>query len=452
MRVRHDPSIPELAVLGAAMLDGAVVGELADVLEPHHFADPQRAEAWAAMVRLHDGGRYIDPVNVGAAIAEGRAKADPKRPAPRGLVMHEAELLAWLVEVSQHAMTSVNADQHAALIVGAARLRQIASLADGIAKDARETAPGDSLSFAEGAIDRLGRPFESAASAGPLAASLVAKGMLDDVRAQMRGEYVPAGPSTGNADLDAMIGTLEPRTLVLIGARSGHGKTAKAVSMAQAAARQGARTLYVSLEVSARQIAARMVAAEGRFPYSCIERRPWLNEHTQALGDGVARFGQYAKNIDIWDPPSATVPMIGRRVRRAAREGQPYRVVVLDYGQLLRPVGRHQSREQAVAEVADAVLELVRDCDLCALVPLQLNRENEKRGAESRPRMSDLRESSRWEHHAQVGLLLHRPALTDDTAPVNLCEVVVAKNRDGALGVVRTYYEPAQNRFALWQK
>ena len=450
--MRHDPSIPELAVLGAAMLDGAVVGELADVLEPHHFADPQRAEAWAAMVRLHDAGRYIDAVNVGAAIAEGRTKADPKKPAPRGLVMHEAELLAWLVEVSQHAMTSVNADQHAALIVGAARLRQIASLADGIAKDARETAPGDSLGFVEGAIDRLGRPFESAASTGPLRAADVAREMIDEVRAQMGGGYAPGGPSTGLLDLDAMINTLEPRTVILIGARSGHGKTAFAVSVAQAAGRQGARTLYVSLEVSARQIAARMVAAEGRFPYSAIERRPWLNEYTESLSNGVARFRQYSDHIDIWDPPSATVPMIGRRIRRAAREGRPYRVVVLDYGQLLRPVGRHHSREQAVAEVADAVLELVRDSDVCALVPLQLNRENEKRGAESRPRMSDLRESSRWEHHAQVGLLLHRPVLTDDAQPVNLCEVLVAKNRNGALGVVRTHYEPAQNRFALWER
>ena len=161
---------------------------------------------------------------------------------------------------------------------------------------------------------------------------------------------------------------------------------------------------------------------------------------------GVHRMSPWVDNIRIIDVSAVTVPLVARRLRRMTRNGQKVAAVVLDYGQKLRPVRSHKSREQEVAEVAMDVEAMAKDFDVCALVPLQFNRDAKAR-ADKRPQMSDIRESAVWEQNAQVGLLLHRPALFDKNAPPNVAEIIVGKNRNGPLRTVKVFYDETQNRF-----
>jgi replicative DNA helicase len=436
-----DPTNAEHAVVGAAFIDPAVVDELADIVEPTDFSTPQLAEMWAAIVANRDAGRPIDATSLVEAMMVRRDGATPA-----GCLDWQG-LLAFTIDVSESAMTAVNAPHHAAIVAGASQLRKLSAVAVKVAADATRADPRESSAFVDAAIDRITTAFESPTEALEVSGKSALKALNEHVKAISAGTAKPSGPETGLADLDEKIGTMSPRQVWLIGANSGHGKTAFAVHLAQSACRQGFRVLYVSLEISREQIMGRMVAAEGRIPYSLFDRRGVDDRQRDAYTGGMLRVREWVDRLDIWAPPTATVPQVARRVRTARRQGNPYAVVVMDYGQLLRATGRHGNREQAVAEVADAGLEMARSLDVCAVVPLQLNRENDKR-PDKRPRITDLRESSRWEHHAHVGLLLYRPQLHDDTQPANVAEIIVAKNRNGPPGTCKVMYEAPENRWA----
>ena len=437
----NDPTIAEHAVVGAAFIDSGVVDLLADFVEPSDFSTPQLAEMWFAIVANNDAGRPIDATSVVETIMTRRNGVTPAG------CLESDGLWAFTVETAESALTAVNADHHARIVAGASQLRKLSAVAIKVAADATRADPRESSAFVDTAIDRITSAFEASADTVDVSGKSALRALSEHVKAISAGIAKPAGPSTGLAELDEKIGTMAPRQVWLIGANSGHGKTAFAVHLAWSAARQGFRVLYVSLEISREQIMARVMASEARISYSLFDRKGLDERQTDAFIGGAHRIAPWIDRLDIWDPPTATVPQIARRVRAARRQGNPYSVVVMDYGQLLRATGRHGNREQAVAEVADAGLEMARGLDVCAVVPLQLNRENDKR-PDKRPRITDLRESSRWEHHAHVGLLLYRPQLHDDAQPASVAEVIVAKNRNGPPGVCRVMYEAPENRWA----
>lgn len=437
----NDPTITEHAVVGAAFIDPRVVDALADIVEPSDFSTPQLAELWDAIVASNDAGRPIDATSLVEAMVVKRCGTTPAG------CLDSHGLLEFTLQVAESAFTAVNAEHHAAIVSGASQLRRLSAVAIKVAADATHADPREASAFVDTAIDRITTAFEASAETVDVSGRSALKSLHENVKALTAGLAKPRGASTGIAELDDSIGTMSPRQVWLIGANSGHGKTAFAVHLAQESARQGFRVLYVSLEVSREQIIARVVASESRIPYSLFDRKGLDRRQTEAFIGGEHRIAQWIGRLDIWDPPTATVPQIARRVRAARRQGNPYSVVVMDYGQLLRATGRHGNREQAVAEVADAGLEMARSLDVCAVVPLQLNRENDKR-PDKRPRITDLRESSRWEHHAHVGLLLYRPQLHDNAQPANIAEIIVAKNRNGPQGTCKVMYEAPENRWA----
>lgn len=432
----------EFAVLGAPFIDPAVVDKLAEIVTPGDFEDPQRAEVWASIVELADGRNGISAVTVASHIMSRRTGS-----LRRGLLESDQDVLEFVLAAGDNVLTAVGSEWHAAMVAGAAKLRRFQTEATKVAAASAGADPAEAMRFIEASLDRMSAPFEATRQQADISGKSVLKALSERVQLVCRGQQGPRGPTTQLADLDNIVAEMQPGKTWILGGNSGHGKTAFTCHLAQAACKQNTRTLIVSLaDVDAEQIMARMVASEARLPYGKIERGHLTLDEQATFVFGARRAFQWVDNLDIWRASSATVAQIARRVRAARRSGRPYGVVIIDYGQKLKSTQRHANREQAVAEVADSATEMFIDEQVCGVVPLQFNRENQKRPG-GRPAISDLRESAQWEHNADVGLLLFRPCKFDDSAPANIAHIIVAKNRGGTPGEAKVLYEPAENRW-----
>lgn len=216
-------------------------------------------------------------------------------------------------------------------------------------------------------------------------------------------------------ELDELLGSIRPKQLVIAAGRPGMGKTALALSYALGAAEAGHGVLYVSLEMSSTELAARMASdlcfqGEGRGVfYSNIrdgDLQPW-----QALEVSKARAKAHNLPFAVVDAGSLTIGKLGRIVRRHARRfvamGYKLELVVVDYLQLMHPDTKGRSNYEAVSEVSRGLKAMAKDNSIGIMALAQLSRSVETR-QDQRPQLSDLRDSGQIEQDADAVLFLRR--------------------------------------------
>jgi replicative DNA helicase len=270
--------------------------------------------------------------------------------------------------------------------------------------------------------------------------------------------------------VDELLGPLEPKSLTIVAARPGMGKTAFSSSYALGAARAGHGVLFVSLEMSRDQLAGRMIAdvafddADARIPYTAIQRRN-LNDWQRARARQVAGWiGELP--LTIVDAGSLTVGrldmLIRRNRRRMAARGKSLDLVVVDYLQLLNPDHRAKSAYEATSEVSKRMKAMAKDHEVAIMALAQLSRSVEQR-QDKRPLLSDLRDSGQIEQDADAVLFLMREEYyLMQTEPQNdpeaherweaklercrgTIDFIVAKQRHGTTGTARgRFFGPYQ--------
>lgn len=267
--------------------------------------------------------------------------------------------------------------------------------------------------------------------------------------------------STGFPDLDEIM-SLEPQSLVVLGARSGRGKSSLAFQLAMNVGALGnGASLYFTSEMSSEQLALR-----GMCLLACVDskrvRRGTVNQSEfSKLGDAANRI--YKSLSWISDEKGLDVLKVKLRAKREVRRieqecGRKVKLIVVDYLQRIRAgkaAPNNANREQQVAAIAFELKELARELDVCVLVPAQLNADGDRRGDDSRPRASDLRESKGIENEADVVLLIHNPHYTKrieepgrDLSQGEACELILDKGRSDGNGVVRVWFTPMFTRFS----
>lgn len=259
------------------------------------------------------------------------------------------------------------------------------------------------------------------------------------------------GIPTGFQDLDKILAGLHRGDLVILAARPSMGKTALALNIAQNAALLGEATVGIfSLEMGREQLVKRMLSTHGqingeRMRLGTLTDREW-RQLEQADRD------LRAASIHIDDTGGLSLAQVRTRARNLAaaaeRLGRPLGLLVIDYLQLMQSDDPTQPRQQQVSDISRGLKALARDLKVPVLALSQLSRAVESR-ADKRPLLSDLRESGAIEQDADVIMFIYRDEYYTKEAceKPGIAEVIVAKQRNGAVGTVDLVYQKEFVRF-----
>ena len=269
----------------------------------------------------------------------------------------------------------------------------------------------------------------------------------------------PSIVSTGFPDLDECM-SLEPESLIVVGARSGRGKSCLAFQFAiNVTANHDGSSLFFSSEMSAEQLALRGMCMLAAVDSKRVRRNAVSQPEFDRLTEACTKIG--GSLAWITDEVGLDVLRVKQRTRREVTRieqecGRPVKLVVVDYLQRIKagkaaPNGAN--REQQVAAIAYELKELARELKVCVLVPAQLNADGDTR-KDDRPNASDLRESKGVENEADVVLLIHNPHYiqrmrdpSHDHTEQEACEMIIAKGRNDGTGVVPMWFTPMFTRF-----
>jgi replicative DNA helicase len=425
----------EQSILGAMLLGGhGAIEEAAALLNPGDFYRTAHGEIFTAMLELHRQGEPVDAITL-------------KNELTRRGVYDLIGGTAYLMTLGDIVPTAANVVYYAKIVQEKAMLRELLAAAGEIVNTVHEE-PDDvnaALSAIEQRILAIGNR-QAGGEGTSLNDALAESYRALDERHRNRGKLV--GIPTGFKDLNYLTSGLRQGDLIVLAARPSMGKTALAGQIAAHAAREGHPAAFFSLEMSAVEIADRLI---------CDEARIDTHRHTNATlteaewtVENQARERLWGRNLTFFDDSGLTVSAIRSRCRRLkAKSG--LHLVIVDYLQLIgTEQKRPENRVHEVTEIARGLKALARELN-CAVVALaQLNRAVERR-EDKRPELSDLRDSGGIEEAADLVLFLYRPEYyaaekppPDQAQPV---EVIAAKNRKGPTGNVMLSFTPCYVRF-----
>jgi replicative DNA helicase len=254
------------------------------------------------------------------------------------------------------------------------------------------------------------------------------------------------GITTGFMQLNNITGGFKAGELIILAGRPSVGKTAMALNMALACAKNkahGGPVLFISLEMTPSQIGKRIIAMQLGIP---------LLHFTHGSID-AATFTQMKRGMPTisklpfftYDSFVVTIPKL-RSLLRQYKRTHNIQFVVVDYLQLITGNDRSNSREQEVSEISRSLKLLAKEVNIPILSLSQMSRDIEKRQTASAPKLSDLRNSGAIEQDADIIIFLHRHTVNDveDRGKI-VC--TVAKNRNGPLGEMLLSYDGTVTKF-----
>ncbi len=439
----HDIEAEE-AVIGALLIDGDAIHQVAPVLRPGDFYRERNRWCYEAAIELSQRPEAIDLATLGHEMA-------------RLSRLEDAGGYEYLSQLSATVPTSVNVEYYAQIVRRTSIMRQLIHAASGIANLGFENGADvdETLTRAEDLLFRLrgagtGRDFvhirevldryleESAqATAGPL------------------GHSAAPIPS-GFGDLDQILGGLQRSDLIVLAARPGLGKTALALSMARNAARYGATSAIFSVEMSRDQLGQRLLAAESNVDSYRLRQHLYSEQQEQRIVDATGVLSDLPIYID--DTPMLSVMDLRSKARRLHLE-RGTDLIIVDYLQLMQGTDTrgNANRVQEVSEISRSLKGLARDLNVPVVALSQLSRAVENRPSH-RPQLSDLRESGSIEQDADVVMFIYREdfnykqeeweaRFVDKPYPKDIAELIISKHRHGALGSLHLRFESRLAKF-----
>lgn len=412
----------EMSLLGGILLDSRYLPDIEAILTADDFAREVHGALYSLLRELHRRDGAVDIISL-------LDHVDARKDADRfGGAAH-------LGSLPHRCPSTDNLEVYARRIRDhAVRRRLLAVLNRGIEAVGDPTiATDDVLRQVEGAVLDLGKTAADTTPAVTVGA--VVGEVLRDLQARALNPQDVTGVATGFHDLDRITSGLHRTDLTILAARPAVGKTALALNIAANAARSGVGVAVFELEMAARQMAGRLLQSDGRVTGDAM-RTGQMDGDTWAR---VLHAGDRVSPLPIWidDRPGLTLAQIRHRARRLKHEHPEVGLVIIDYLQLM---GAPHSGMDALAKTSHnsaGLKGLAKELDLPVLCLSQLSRALESR-ADKRPLPSDLRDSGTIEQDADNVLFIYRDEVYNDDSPdKGVAEVIIAKQRAGAIGKVR---------------
>ena len=381
----------EQSVLGGLLVNARAWDRVAEVLTDTDFYTDAHRRIWRHIAMAAGSGQAFDVIT----IAEGIDGAGESA-ATGGL--------AYLGELANNTPSAANILSYAEIVRERATMRRLQAAAADLHAACSNPAgrkPEELAAIAEAAM--LAAVDRSAGELGSLSDAFVEAMYYVDSRGES------GGLTTGYRDFDGITGGLEPGQLVIVAARPSVGKTVFGCNVADHVARSGGSVLFLTLEMTRREIGMRIMAARSNVSVHAMRSGTKDADVWQRMNAQVPAAKDQRLMID--DTPAVSVAHVRTKARRLSRK-PGLSLVIIDYLQLMR--GEGDNRTQEMGSISRGLKALAKELQVPIIALAQLNRGVEGR-ADKRPMLSDLRDSGEIEQDADIVVMLHREALYSDS-------------------------------------
>ena len=459
----------EQALLGAILVNNDAFYRVSDFLEPTHFFEPIHQQIYQLARDLVRAGKLATPVTLKTFLDSNVDIG--------GLTVSQ-----YLARLAAEATTIINAEDYGRTVYDLSVRRALIQVGEAMVNVAYDApvdfSPRDQIEDAERRLYELAETgrydggFQRFAQALTTAIDMAAHAFQRDGKL--------SGIATGLDDLDRMMGGLQQSDLVILAGRPGMGKTALATNIGYNIAKawrgeikpdghtstiNGGIVGFFSLEMSAEQLATRIIAEQTGIPSNHIRRGGISESDFEKIKD----YSIELQNIPLYvdETGGLSVAQLAARARRLKRQ-RGLDVLVIDYLQLLQGSTRRsaENRVQEITEITTKLKALAKELNVPILALSQLSRQVESRD-DKRPQLSDLRESGSIEQDADVVLFVYREEyyhqmrkpleanrekfaewLAEADKVHGKAEVIIGKQRHGPTGTVELQFDAAVTRFS----
>lgn len=415
----------ERLILGSVLVTGTLFGQISAALTSDDFSLEKHKRIFSRMAELAERGEPIDRVTVASELM-------------RHSQLESVDGLSYLISLDEGLPELANLDAYLRIVQDKAVLRRCVFACQATMDEAM--ARGGESAAVVGRIRKLADSLRECIASGDL--PNVAEAAESAGVTEILGEGHSVLVRTPWRGLNQIIGGFERGQMIVIGARPSMGKTVMACQIAVHAAQQGKQACIFSLEMSNVALIQRFIASAAEIPLYSVRggsMEPMERMRAATALSGLCELEQLALADKAY-----TIPAMRAALARLQRKRKPD-VVVIDYLQLLDPVGRHSNRVAEITEISRGVKLLSQEFDCALVVASQLSRESEKENRE--PRLSDLRDSGSIEQDADLVIFPHRVPGQEAEEKMVRSQFIVAKQRNGRLGRVPVVFEKPFVRF-----
>jgi replicative DNA helicase len=426
----------EEAILGSLMIGPDALIEIAPTLTADDFYREKNGWVYKALVDLHERNEPVDLVTIVDELT-------------RTGMLPKVGGVAHIMQLVNSVPTSVHAAHYAHIVRRDAVLRRLIAKAQEIASigygDWDDEA--DAIAAAEGVILNLANDFVPS-QVTPMGDHIGP--ILNAIEAQSK---MPAGTlpglSTGYAHLDNILKGIKPSELIILAAPPSEGKSAFMLNMALNMGKAGKKVAIFSCEMDVPSLTMRALSVVTGIAHDrLITGAVATTDDWEVLFDGASRLADW--DVHLAYTPGLSITQLRTECRRLQLMGG-LDIIFVDYLTLMStPEEKFESDTARVTWLSKKLKELNGELGVPIVCLSQLNRSRAAR-SDKRPVMTDLRQSGAIEQDADVIILLYREGMHDNvsiaTGKQSATEVIIAKHRNGMIGMVPMYFEPKTTGF-----
>ena len=427
----------EQSVLGGLLLDNAAFDKIADLVGENDFYRDEHKRIYRQIRKLLEQSKPVDVITVAESLdLAGQGS--------------ETGGLAYLGELAANTPSAANIRRYAEIVRERAILRQLVTAGDEIAgsafnplgrdpKQLLDEAEAKVFAIAEGGF-RHQTGFQHI---NPLLTQVVER--IQELHDRDNPSDITGVP-TGYHDLDSKTSGLQPGDLLIVAGRPSMGKTSFALNMAEHVAIEvGLPVAVFSMEMGGAQLAMRMLSSVGRLDAHRVRTGRLNDDEWSRLTFALGKMHEAPLYID--ETPALNPIDLRARARRLHRQCGKLGLIVIDYLQLMSSAGQGENRATEISEISRSLKGLAKELNVPVMALSQLNRSLEQR-PNTRPVMSDLRESGAIEQDADVIMFIYRDEVYNpDTPDKGSAEIIIGKQRNGPIGMVRLTFLGEYTRF-----
>jgi len=429
----------EQSVLGGLLLDNAAFDKIADLVGEGDFYRDEHKRIYRQIRKLLERSKPVDVVTVAESLdlaGEGS----------------ETGGLAYLGELAANTPSAANIRRYAEIVRERAILRKLVTAGDEIAGSAFSPMGRDPKQLLDEAEAKVFAIAESGFRSetgfqhiNPLLTQVVER--IQELHDRDNPSDITGVP-TGYHDLDAKTSGLQPGDLLIVAGRPSMGKTSFALNMAEHVAIEvGLPVAVFSMEMGGTQLAMRMLSSVGKLDAHRVRTGKLNDDEWSRLSFALGKMHEAPLYID--ETPALNPIDLRARARRLHRQCGKLGLIVIDYLQLMSSAsqGGGENRATEISEISRSLKSLAKELSVPVMALSQLNRSLEQR-PNKRPVMSDLRESGAIEQDADVIMFIYRDEVYNpDTPDKGSAEIIIGKQRNGPIGMVRLTFIGEYTRF-----